>query len=208
MNELVRKTIMSQYANSPRLMAIIEALADAIDPSEFTEEFYTLVMNIPTAQGFGLDIWGRIVGVSRTVRYPNPAEDYFGFEDGFYPFGQAPFSAGSSEAGAWDLLDDAYRQLILIKAISNIAYATAPNINRIIKQIFRGTGYYLAEGDMKGAYVFEYILTPFERFIFTETNILPRPCGVEISFREVDVSSVFGFYGSGLQPFNQGVFAS
>src|SRR5690625_36672 len=130
MNELVRKTIMSQYANSPRLMAIIEALADAIDPSEFTEEFYTLVMSIPTAKGFGLDIWGRIVGVSRTVRYPNPAEDYFGFEDGFYPFGQAPFFSGSSEAGAWDLPDDAYRQLILIKAISNIAYATAPNINR------------------------------------------------------------------------------
>lgn len=208
MNELVRKTIMSQYANSPRLMAIIEALADAIDPSEFTEEFYSMVMSIPTAKGFGLDIWGRIVGVSRTVRYPNPAEDYFGFEDGFYPFGQAPFSSGSGEAGAWDLLDDAYRQLILIKAISNIAYATAPNINRIIKQIFRGTGYYLAEGDMQGTYVFEYILTPFEHFIFTETDILPRPCGVEINFREVDVSGVFGFYGSGLQPFNQGVFAS
>lgn len=207
MNDLIKKTIMSQYANSPRLMYIIESFTDAIDPSQFTQDFFDVVMNLNTAQGFGLDIWGRIVGIPRAVSYPNPEGEYFGFEDGFYPFGDRPFYSNVGGNSAWELGDDAYRQIILVKAFANIIYATAPNINKLIKMIFKGKGYYQIIGDMQANYVFEYILTPFERFLLTETTLMPRPCGVLVGIQEVDVDNYFGFYGSGFKPFDQGVFA-
>lgn len=207
MNDLVKKTIMSQYANSPRLMYIIDSLFDAIDPSRFAQDFFDVAMNLDTAQGIGLDIWGRIVGVSRAVSYPNPEGEYFGFKDGFYPFGDRPFYSNSGGNSAWELADDAYRQMIMIKAFSNIIYATAPNINKLMKMIFRGKGYYQIIGDMQANYVFEYTLSPFERFLLTETTLIPRPCGVFVGIQEMDIDNYFGFYGSGFKPFDQGVFA-
>jgi len=204
---MINQTIMSQYANSPRLLSIINTVSDALDPSKFTNDFYRLIMNIPTANSHGLDIWGRIVGISRTVSFPNPQGEYLGFSDGFYPFNERPFSGSGSESDTWELADDAYRELILIKALSNIIYATAPNINRLLETVFDGVCYFLITGPMDARYVFEFDLSPYQRHIVYNTDILPRPCGVLISIIiNADTDGIFGFSGSGLQPFNQGVF--
>ncbi|MHB8915615.1 MAG: DUF2612 domain-containing protein, partial [Thiobacillus sp.] len=73
----VNKTIISQYGTSPILTQLIQSLNDAIDPTLDLGNFYNMVWNISTAQGFGLDIWGRILGVTR---YLNVASgSYFGF---------------------------------------------------------------------------------------------------------------------------------
>jgi len=61
----IEDTIASQYANSPRLMLIIQELHNAIDPTKNIQDFYRLIWNLETAQGAGLDIWGRIVGINR-----------------------------------------------------------------------------------------------------------------------------------------------
>lgn len=204
---MIDQTIMSQYANSPRLMSIIEGCWSGIDPERFTADFYELVMSLPTANRFGLDIWGRIVGVGRTVTFPDPSGEYLGFDDGFYPFGERPFSAPGSSSSAWELSNDAYRQLILMKALSNIVYATAPNINALMRAMFGRRAYCLITGHMKMRYVFEFDLSPYQRHLVYNTDILPRPCGVEISIIiNADVTGIFGFNGSGLQPFSQGVF--
>lgn len=203
----IQQTIMSQYANSPRLLRIINDLWGAIDPTKFNEDYFNLIMSIPTANTQGLDIWGRIVGIGRTVYFPNPEGEYFGFEDGFYPFNERPFSAAGNENDAWELADDAYRQLILIKAMSNIIYATAPNINILMRAVFGKSCYFLLTGHMEGRYVFEFYLNQFERHIVYNTDILPRPCGVDVSIIiDLDEANIFGFYGSGLQPFGQGTF--
>lgn len=78
-DSLIGKTIMSQYANSPRLMHIIKTVAGAINPDKFTDDYYRLIMSIPTANSHGLDIWGRIVGIGRTVRFANPEGNISGF---------------------------------------------------------------------------------------------------------------------------------
>lgn len=203
----IDQTIMSQYANSPRLMAILRSLWSAIDPDKFTEDYYRLIMNIPTANGMGLDIWGRIVAITRTVSFVNPDGEYFGFEAGFYPFNERPFSAPGSGTDTWELTNDAYRELILMKALSNIIYATAPNINAMLRHMFSKPAYCLITGHMKIRYVFEFDLSPFYRHLVYNTDILPRPCGVEINkIISADPSGIFGFDGSGLQPFGQGVF--
>lgn len=205
MHEVAKKTIMSQYANSPRLMKLIDDLADAIDPSKFTQDFYNMIMNLATAKGFGLDIWGRIVDISRRMTFPDPEGEFFGFEDGFYPFNQRPFS--STAHGSYELPDDAYRRIILIKAVANILKATAPNINRLLKHAFNEKKtYFLITGHMKARYVFEFHLTAFERHIVYNTDILPRPCGVEIEILDAIPPETFGFKNTGFQPFNEGTF--
>lgn len=204
---MIEKTIMSQYANSPKLLHIITSVWDAIDPEQFTQDYYQLVMNIPTANGSGLDIWGRIVGISRTVTFVNPEGEYLGFEDGFYPFNERPFSAPGSGSDTWELTNDAYRELILMKALSNIVYATAPNINALMRAMFDRPSYCLITGHMKMRYVFEFELSPYQHHLVYNTDILPRPCGVEISIIiNADTNGIFGFDGTGLQPFGQGVF--
>lgn len=204
---LVSKTVMSQYANSPRILSMINTLGDALDLSQLNRDFYDMVVNVNTARGVGLDIWGRIVGVSREINAANPEGEYFGFADGFFTFGDRPFSSGGSGADVWKLGDTAYRDLIFLKAMANIVYATAPNINALLRYVFRGNSYYMPRGNMTASYVFEFILTPFERHIVYNTDILPRPCGVLLDYIELDADTTFGFFGSGLQPFNQGTFA-
>uniref|UniRef100_UPI001F489CB2 DUF2612 domain-containing protein n=1 Tax=Escherichia coli TaxID=562 RepID=UPI001F489CB2 len=101
------------------------------------------------------------------------------------------------------------RKLIIIKAASNILYATAWNINKFLLMVFDGRkAYYDIIGHMSAEYVFEFSLTPFDRLIVYTLKMLPMPSGVGISYREVDVDRTFGFDGSDLSIFNNGVFYS
>lgn len=206
MRELLINTLMSQYATSPRITSFIMGVGEALDTTKINKDFFDMVVNLKTAQGFGLDIWGRIVGIGRAVHGVDPQGEYFGFEDGFYPFNDQPFYSGLV-SDSWDLTDDAYRELILMKAMSNIIYATAPNINRLLWALFGRNAYFLALGDMRGRYVLEFHINAFERHIIYNTDILPRPCGVYIDIIiDLDTNETFGFSGTGLQPFGEGVF--
>ena len=73
-----KKTLISQYANSPRIIKLLEDFNYNVDPSDDIENILSDILNIDTAQGFGLDIIGRIVGVDRFVKLP-PYNSYFGF---------------------------------------------------------------------------------------------------------------------------------
>ena len=67
----VEQTIISEYGNSPTLCQLVHNIDLYLDPRADIDNFYNWVWNIDTAQGFGLDIWGRIIGVSREV-FSNP----------------------------------------------------------------------------------------------------------------------------------------
>jgi hypothetical protein len=139
-------TVISQYGNSPTILGIIESFNDAIDPSADIDQFVSVVMDLNTAEGFGLDIWGRIVDVSRTLNVPG-AITYLGFNEaytlatastGAQPFGQAPFYAGVASTQSYTLTDDAYRTLIFVKALANISNCTAPTLNKLLQRLFNG----------------------------------------------------------------------
>ena len=59
----VEQTIISQYGNSATISQLIHNMNEYIDPEVNIWAFYNFVFNVQTAQGFGLDIWGRIVGL-------------------------------------------------------------------------------------------------------------------------------------------------
>lgn len=186
----IEDTISSQYANSPRLMLIIQELHNAIDPTKNIQDFYNMVFNLQTAQGFGLDIWGRIVGVGRKVPLQDPNAKVFGFQTNpassiFSPFNVAPFRSDSGGFSAYALPDNLYRKLIIAKALANIILATAPNINKLLKILLNTPSVYLLTGIMQAKYQFQGRLSAFDRMIVFRLGLLPEPCGVAVEYEEV-----------------------
>jgi hypothetical protein len=177
-------SIISQYANSPILDAMITSFNAAIDQTEDFDNFYDFMWNIATAQGYGLDVWGRIVGVSRTVLVGSGTTTYFGFNEAGGPpavgFGQAPFYGGGQLTTNFTLLDSDFRTLIYAKAASNICGGGIPAINQILLTLFpnRGACYVVDGLNMTMEYYFDFVLTAAETAIVNQVNLLPTPCGV------------------------------
>lgn len=180
-------TVLKQYAASPKINALIVAFNAWIDPHADIDNFYTTVWDVQTAVGFGLDIWGRIVGVPRTITIL-PEPDFLGFEEatpGSFPFNQQPFYSGPVNGGTlYTLSDDAYRVLIMTKALANICNFTAPSVNALLNYLFNGQGttrgscYVLDLGGMAMEYVFNFTLQPWEASILLQATLMPRPAGV------------------------------
>lgn len=180
----VEQTIISQYGNSSTIGQLIQNMNENIDPRADIDNFFNYVFNIETAQGFGLDIWGRIVGVSREV-LTNPV---------YY------------------LSDTAYRSLLLVKCLSNISIASAPAINQLLQNwLGPGVRAYVNDlGNMAIRYTFEFVLQPYQIFIITQSGIFLRPAGVLANI-VTEEFPVFGFKEMGTTwawPFNQAVFSS
>jgi hypothetical protein len=208
----VARTIISQYANSATLRALIESMDGAIDPRANFEAFYSYVWNVNTAQGWGLDNWGRIVGVSRLLHIPNDA-DTFGFVNtsvpqDWQPFNQGTFYGGNGATQTYILPDDTYRVLILTKALANITATTARGLNTLLRMLFpnRGRAYVIDNGGMSMTFVFKFSLSAAEYAILTESGVMPHPAGVAYNVVVV-AGRHFGFRGnSRATPFNDGTF--
>lgn len=176
-------TIISQYANSTVLIQLIQNLDAYIDPIANFDNFFDLIWNIDTAVGPGLDIWGRIVDVDRTLNVA--PTNYFGFEqegvpaDTFGPGGKSPFFTGQTTTDNFNLTDSAYRVLLFAKALANICDGSIPAINQILMNLFpnRGNCYVTDGNDMTMTYTFSFGLSPVEASI-VGSGILPKPTGV------------------------------
>lgn len=208
----VEQTIISQYGTSATITQLIRDMNTHLDPRADFDAFYDMVWNVDTAQGFGLDIWGRIVNISRELKIP-PDPLHFGFNEalpGAYPFNEQPFWNGIPGAtSTYRLADDAYRQLILVKALANISAVSAPALNQLLQNMFatRGRCYVNDLGSMRLRYTFEFDLTAYEFAIITQSGAFPCPAGVGASVFQ-SALPLFGFSEAGpsAAPFGQGVF--
>src|SRR4051812_37406682 len=129
----VEKTIISQYGNSATITQLVRNMNEYIDPRTNFDDFFNFVWNVDTARGFGLDIWGRIVNVSRNLLIPDDPNQ-FGFDealDSAFPFNEGSFYDGPPASQVYILADDAYRKLILVKALSNISAVNARSLNQL-----------------------------------------------------------------------------
>lgn len=205
---LAARTLISQYANSPTLVQLINNMDDYINPDADFDAFHDFVWNVETAQGFGLDIWGRIVDVGRMLTIPGDVT-YLGFDEAlnWQAFNQAPFYTGEQATQTYRLADDAYRTLILVKALANISDCTSPSLNRLLSNLFAGRGrcYVSDTGRMEFRYVFEFALAPHEIAILTQSGAIPKPAAVLANILQVDLSTTFGFNEALMQPFGSGV---
>lgn len=213
----VLKTVFAQYQNSPTLVRLIENMNAYIDPRVNFENFISQIWDVYTAESFGLDVLGNIVGVQRVLTVTNPPLS-LGFADGlqgvfadYAPFGQAPFYAGQTQTSNFALSDNAFRQLILTKAMANICATTSQALNKLVSLLFEGRGrcYVNDLGNMQMRYTFEFSLQPYEISIIKNSGAVPHPTGVQTFALVAPVPGTFGFAEAGSwEPFGQGTFIS
>lgn len=181
-------TIISQYANSAILTQLIDNFAQYVEPTVLLDAFFDDIWNVDTAQGYGLDVWGRIVGVDRVIQVIND-ENYLGFEESADPtlrtgFGQGPFFSGNPLTDNFALTDTAFRTLIFAKALANICDGSIAAINQLLRNLFKGRGncYVTDGGDMTMTYTFVFALSSVEEAIVRFSGVLPTPAGVQATF--------------------------
>lgn len=184
----VWETVISQYANSPVLTTLLNNFWQYLDQTANFDAFFDFIWNVDTAVGYGLDIWGRIVGVSRVLSLG--ASSFFGMEDpgedaaSGDPFNVSPFYAGVNLTTNFSLTDAAYRPLVLAKALANISDGSIPAINQLLQNLFpnHGNSFVIDNEDMSMVYRFEFDPTPVERAIISQSGVLPQPTGVSVTY--------------------------
>jgi len=192
----VQQTIISQYGTSAIISQLVQNMNQYFDQSTNWENFYNFVWNVNTAQGFGLDIWGTIVGVSRLLHVPNSGLT-FGFQDSSSPSDVTPFnvgpfnSTGSVSTQTYLLPDAGYRTLILTKALSNISAMSAPAINQLLQNLFPGLGnaYVIDNQNMSMTFYFAFPLTTVQEAIISQSGVLAHPAGVQLNILVGGVSA-------------------
>lgn len=178
-----RATIASQYANSPTLTQMIANFETCVGPENDLDLFFAAFWNVLTAVGFGLDCWGRIVGVGRVLTIPVPGS-YLGWSTATptaQPWNQGIWYGGPSQTSNYALSDDAFRLLILAKGLANICDGSIRATNQILINLFGntfGNAYVNDTGNMTMQFVFSAPLDPVSFAIVTESGVLPVPAGV------------------------------
>lgn len=196
-----QRTIISQYSTAPTLNQLLFGWNENLDPGVLIDLFYNQVWNVDTAVGWGLDVWGRIVGVGRVLELA--AEKYLGFEEATTlsadPFNQSPFYSGQQTTSNFILADDGFRVLILAKAAANIWDGSIPGLNQILLLLFpdRGNCYVIDNRDMTMTYFFDFELTPVELAIVLQSGVLPKPAGVSATVASSYINRIELEGGSG-----------
>jgi len=214
----INELIISQYQHSPSLVQICQEIITGLDVDLPAQQFFDNYLNLDTCNDYGLDIWGRIVGIDRvlqvTQNYPT-----FGFyidgvaEQPWKPWNYGVFYAGTTTAGV-DANTELYRRLVKAKALANNLDGSTASINFALSLLFKGRGeaYVIDNQDMTITYHFGFTLTTEDQAILGIAGILPRPAGVKDNImQDLPRSQIFGFYIDGVaeqpyRPFNFGVF--
>ena len=196
-------TVIKQYSNSVTLLQLLDSFDQWVDLTQFSADFLYNVWDISTAVGFGLDIWGRILGRSRYLEIEAQPGENFGFDIGatpgtnWWPWSTKPFYGGQSGGTVSYALDDVYyRKLLLVKAAANIASCDCGSLNSLMRAMFgdRGKCYvgYDISHPMNIGYHFEFVPTPIEKAII-ESGLFPQPAGTDASFIYGPPAGFFGF---------------
>lgn len=171
------------YTNISDLLLKKSVVLDA-HFGDIAESFVTEILDFDTCIPAALDYyWGKVFKLSRT------------FTD--------------DEGNEFSLSDAQFRTLIKIRAFGTRWNGSALMMNEFLKELYRdrGTVYMVDRQNMTvQTYVFLFQLEPWERYLFVEKDILPRPAGIGTAIYEITTEDTFGFHNTELQPFNQGVF--
>ncbi|HWE98812.1 MAG TPA: DUF2612 domain-containing protein [Caulobacteraceae bacterium] len=150
----IERTVIQQYGASTALLSLIDNFNEAVDPGEDIDAWYADVWSLATAQGYGLDLWGRIVDVPRILTV--------------------------SGYGNYSLSDPAYLTLIYAKALSNISDGSIRTFNQILMTLFPGVGdcYVVDNLDMTMSVILPFTPTAVQYAMIALPGLLPRPAGV------------------------------
>ena len=207
----IAETVQSQYATSKRMRAVIDAFWQAINPKSDIDLLYRKLVNPRTAEGYGLDVWGRIVAIGRSYLAVDDDTPYFGFDppegvknERLNSFGNAPFY--KQVMGKVRLADTMFRTYVFLKALINISNSSLASLNQAVKLLFPDADIQILH---TGTMVLRVlILSPLSESDKAALDNLPwLPAGVGLEMYQV-ITPTFGFAGTGLQNFDNGTFAT
>lgn len=184
MSNVLDKTstvLQSQYAASKRIGNLGNFFQKEIDATENIELLKEDVADMETAAGVFLDWWGERVGVNRYIKV-----------NGEYV----------------RLDDDYYRFLLFYRARCNLADSTCATMNRMLSQLTSERIFVVDYADMTlQSVVIIGSISDLMATILQTYGLLNRPAGVMTNFIIIyPDEQIFGFKGSELLPFDQGVF--
>ena len=120
----------------------------------------------------------------------------------------APFYHERGATNLYRMADDAFRELIFLKAYANIANATMPSIKYVINAIFPNGATAIEAEHMKIRVIFFSFVVPAYSFaLLKRYGLFNLGAGVGWEYYIIDPTQTFGFEGSGMQNFDNGVFA-
>jgi Protein of unknown function (DUF2612). len=176
----VSTALQSQYSHS-LYRGINKAIHDNVDACTDIDNAFIEVANPETAKGVFLDWWGKRVGVNRYV---------------------------TINGTKVRLDDDYFRFLLYYRALSNISNTTAFTINKLLS-LLTGVNVYAVDRLNMSFDIYIYgAISDLMRTIIKEYGLLNRPAGVMLNAITIfpEPENQLGFFGSGLQPFNQAPF--
>lgn len=178
------KHIFWQYNNAPNFKSLINAKQAWYDENQvkYWQDWVNNVLNINTANDYGLAIWGILLGIPRV-----------------YDVGGVNTTLTTSQ----------YRTVILARLKLLHMRGTVPEINSLLNFLFGkyGKAYVIDNHDMTMTYRFNFNLSALQIAVLQTVTLLPRPAGVEVNLVTLG-DDVFGFNGSKALPFDQARFAS
>ena len=202
-------TVQSQYAASPRILALAAQYWQLLDPTPSADLMISKMIDPSTAEGYGLDVWGRIVGIKRAL-VPVGGE-YLAFAppssvtnpDG-NSWDNAPFNPVNSAGYASDAI---YRVYVYVKAMLNIGNGSLADLNRYFSLLFPGSGIKIIHSGTMIIRVLDFNarLTAADILALRTLDWVPLGVGWQLWQGTPDC---FGFAGSELQPFDQAPFLS
>lgn len=179
--------MLSQYANSPKYVSLYNGLTELFNNAKTIEDWFNVVYNLNTAEGFGLDIWGKILNQGRQFSYDDNGTTVNVYLGGEQTVGGITYSA--------DYMENMYRTVLFLKALSNVTNCSLASLNNLLQFYYknRGVVYVMEYPPMEIKYIFEFYVSDLEKAIFI-TGIMPRPTGVGVSFEFIPDGDFFGFY--------------
>lgn len=201
-------TVQSQYSASPRILALAGMYWDMLNPGSEIQTMLDDMLNPSTARGYGLDVWGRIVGIKRAT-VPVSGE-YLAFDPDpmSNPLGDswnnAPFNPLTPQGLATDTV---FRVYVMVKAMMNIGNGSLADINKYFSLMFPDSGIQVIHAGTMIIRVLDYdaVLTDAAIMALRSIDWVPAGVGWQVWQGEPDC---FGFLGSELQPFDQAPFIS
>ena len=178
--------MLSQYANSPKFVKLVEGLKAHISNASTIDEWIRVVYDLKTASGYGLDVWGVILNQGRLLYYTEN-----GVEKSVYLKGAQTIGG---ESYTDEQMEGYYRMLLFFKAFSYVTNSTLKSFNDLLRFYFEDKMVYVQEiGTMAIELVFEFFPTTLEQIIFA-SELFPKPTGVSLNFRFIPKGEWFGFF--------------
>jgi hypothetical protein len=139
-----------------------------------------------------------------------PSAEYFGFDGSeMQDFENGPIWDKDGTSNLYRMSDNAFRDLIFMKAYANISDATLPSIKVMLNSLFKNQAVILnsPEPMMVRVLFLTYDLDLYAYSLFNAYGLFNLGAGVGWEYYIVDPETTFGFEGSGMQNFDNGVFA-